>query len=158
MWCAKLKFDLQPSIEIEDARLSMAKIVGSLLVLVYGLVSVVLSNGYWLLLPVTGVSQGGRVDSQLSFDPSSGCAKARQAHCTAEGGAQLCTELPPANLLIPYGTIYDDQLYVTTRIKTFEVRETCEGTVVGDICVGATRQRAKEGGLICESATPGHRS
>lgn len=118
----------------QDKRLSMMLTFGYVVVLIYGIMNVFYHAEYFKYLPVAPVSQGGYVADDLGYDPSTACASARNAHCAHETDAS-CTVITPDEV-VHGGTVYQRQLYITTKIDVLTHIKTCLGNVVQDMCVG----------------------
>lgn len=126
------------SIAIEDKRLTIALGLGYLLVLIYALLNVFYHAEYFQYLPVAPVSQGGYVADDLPYDPTAACTVAQNAHCPEHSGD--ATDLPcivatPDDIVLG-GTVFQDQLYITTKLEVLTHIKTCTGEVSQDICVG----------------------
>jgi hypothetical protein len=121
-------------IDVEDKRLSIVLIVGYLLVFTWGIMNVFYHAEYFQYLPIAPVSQGGYVADDLGYDASSPCTVAQNVHCADEVGA-LCTVITPDEVVLG-GTVYQDQLYITTKMDVLSHVKTCIGNVVQGMCVG----------------------
>jgi hypothetical protein len=121
-------------IEVEDKRLSIVLIVGYLVVFIYGIMNVFYHAEYFQYLPIAPVSQGGYVRDDFAYDDSEPCTEKQNAHCRDEVGA-FCTAITPDEVVLG-GTVYQDQLYITTKMEVLSHVKTCVGNVVQDMCVG----------------------
>ena len=132
---AAMSFEMSAQIEIEDKRLAIGLKVGQMLVAAWAIVIIFVHAEYFLFLPIMPVSQGGLVNDQLGYSASNTCTQAQNAHCN-DAGTQ-CTVITPDEI-VPDGTVYKDQLYVTTKIDMAEQLKTCAGTVSQGLCIGTS--------------------
>lgn len=130
---------MMAKIDIEDQRLSVALTVGYLVVFVYGIMNVFYHAEYFQYLPIAPVSQGGYVGDELGYDATSACTIAQNAHCSDEADA-LCTVITPDEVVLG-GTVYQDQLYVTTKMDVLSHIKRCVGDVVQGMCVGVCSEQ-----------------
>ena len=133
-------FSLAGSIAIEDQRLAFLSLLGKVVVVLYGLTAIVLNASYFSYLPVASVAQGGHVKPGLAYDGSTACGAVYATHCTG----RTCTELAPDQLLVPSGTVFQGQLYVTTRIDLVTRGAMCAGEVLRGLCVGTVTETETE--------------
>jgi hypothetical protein len=126
-------FTMGASIRIEDTRLVGGLTAGRVLVLVYAIVMVFVHTEYFEMLPITPVSQGGMVASTLEYSRGGACARAQNAHCDV--GGNMCTVITPDEL-VPAGLVYQDSLYVVTKMDVLTHEKTCTGLVRQGVCIG----------------------
>jgi hypothetical protein len=125
---------MSATVDVQDQRLSIALATGYFCVLVWGTLNVFYHAEYFEYLPIAPVSQGGYVADTLGYDAASTCTAAQNAHCTDEEDAQ-CTVITPDEVVYG-GTVYQGQLYVTTKMEVLSHVKTCTGNVVQGMCVG----------------------
>lgn len=116
----------------------MALGLGYLLVLIYALLNVFYHAEWFQYLPVAPVSQGGYVADNLTYDPTAACTVVQNAHCPEHSGSAAdlpCMVATPDDIVLG-GTVFQDQLYITTKVEVLTHIKTCVGEVTQDICVG----------------------
>ena len=57
----------------------------------------------------------------------------QRLHCT---GGRICTEFAPEELLVPRGTVFQSELYVTSRLDAVTMEMSCTGSILHGICIG----------------------
>ena len=134
-------FSLRGSVSIADQRLAMLSLLGQMVIIAYGLVAILVNASYFDYLPVTPISQGGHVEASLAYDGNTACGAVYATHCA---GGRMCTELAPDQLLVPSGTVFQDELYVTTRIDLVTREVVCTGEILRGLCVGTVAETELE--------------
>ena len=132
---------MKGNIAVEDKRVTIALGVGYFFVLIYALLNVFYHAEYFQYLPVAPVSQGGYVAADLGYNANSICTQAQNAHCPehSDSSDALCTVITPDDI-VPGGTVYQDQLYITTKLEVLTHVKTCVGNVTQDMCVGVASE------------------
>ena len=132
-------FSMAAAIDIDDRRLVMGLAGGSACVALWGILNVFWHAEYFLYQPIAPVAQGGVAAASLPWDAGSACAQAQNSHCERAN----CTVLTPDELLAG-GTVYQDRLYVTTKIDVVSHVKTCVGTVQQGLCIGTVSEAEAE--------------